>query len=402
MRRIKILGVAAMMALALTAALGVTSASADKFTVSVEPGAWRGERSGTVHRLYFGETYECTGVHFNSEETKTKSSEKIAAVYSELTSCLFRGIHSVNWVMNGCGFIFHAGGGVGTLDIAGCTKPMKVEQGGCSIEIDNQRGLGPVTYKNSEPLKTITATAALTGITYTRKGCSSWPNGTFSDGTYNGAWTIEGTTTNWIPASTWIESSPVPPIGGFYFEKAPATVKSEYNAGGKLLWISENGGNALTCNKFNLAGSSSTTATGTLSLVPSYKECNIASKAVPDSNISAGSCSYVLNAAGGFEIGGTGCASNPMSFTSSTGCVVTVGPQSFSEGLTFRSEGVGKLQTLSIPKGVEESASFPKLTYTATGASCGKPGTFSTAKLNIRAKLVATDSLGAAQGIWRE
>lgn len=402
MKRIKTLGIAAVMALALTAALGVTSASADKFNVSVEPNRWRGSISGTVQRFNFGEVYECAESNFTTDETKTKSFEKVAVYPTQITRCLFRGIHSLSWVINGCMFVFHAGGGSGTMDIANCTKPMWVESGGCRIELDNQRGLGPVTYKNSSPLATITATAAITNITYTRTGCSSWPNGTFSNGTLFGAWTIEGLTGSWIPASTWIESSPVPPIGGFYFEKAPATVKSEYNAGGKLLWISENGGNGLTCNKFNLSGSSSSTATGTLSLVPSYNECNIASKAVPDSNISAGSCSYVLNAAGGFEIGGTGCASNPMSFTSSTGCVVTIGPQSFSEGLTFRSEGVGKLQTLSIPKGVEESASFSKLTYTATGESCGKPGTFSTAKLNIRAKLVATDSLGAAQGIWRE
>jgi hypothetical protein len=401
-RRIQTLGIAAMMALALTAMLGVASASADKFNVSVEPNKWSGTLSGGEHKLNFGETYECSTASFIGGEIKTKSFEK-AAVSPELGSCRFRGVLFVNWKINGCKFLFHAGGGgVGTIDITSCEKPMTVEASGCRIEIDNQRGLGPVTYKNSAKLETITATAALTGITYTRNGCSSWANGTFSDGTYSGAWTIKGSTTSGIPASTWDESAAVPPISAFAFEQAPATVKSEYVSGGpRFPLMTENGGNEVYCKRFGLSGNSSSALTGTLSLVPSFKECTVGLGVVPDSNISAGSCSYILHANGAFDIGGEGCASNPISFTSSTGCVVTVGPQSFAEGLTFKSEGVGKLQTLSIPSG-EGSAKITGVTYTATGASCAKPGTFSTSKLSLRGTLAATNSLGAAQGIWRE
>jgi hypothetical protein len=397
-RTVKTLGIATAMALCLIAFVGAASASADNFKVSYEPGKWNGAISGEQHRLHLGEDYECTSVSF-SGETKTKSFEKLA-VSPELSKCLFRGLSYVNWTMNGCKFLFHAGGGSGTIDITSCTKPMSVEASGCRIEIGNQRGLGPVTYKNSAKLETITASAGLSGITYTRSGfCSSWPAGTFSDGTYSGSWTISHSTTTGIPGSTWIESAAPAPISAFAFEEAPATVKSELVAAG-WLWISGNG-NALTCNRFNLSGSSASALTGTLSFVPVYKECKIASKPVPDSNISAGSCSYIMHADGGFDIGGEGCASNPMTFTSSTGCVVTVGPQSFSEGLTFKSEGAGKLQTLSVPKGSEESAVFT-ITSTATGAGCPIPGIFTGTKLNLRGKLAATNSGGAAQGIWRE
>lgn len=404
MRRVKTLGIAAMMALALTAMLGVASASADKFNVSVEPNKWSGSISGGEHKLNFGETYECSTASFTGGEIKTKSFEK-AAVSPELASCRFRGVLFVNWKTNGCKFLFHAGGGgIGTIDITSCEKPMTVEASGCKIEIDNQRGLGPVTYKNDAKLETITASAALKGITYTRSGsCTSWSNGTFSDGTYTGAWTIKGSTTSGISASTWDESAAVPPISAFAFEQAPATVNS---GNVELGVLSENGGNAVSCKKFSLSGSSSSALTGTLSLVPSFKECTMGTtggpKAIPDSNISVGSCSYVPNANGGFAIGGEGCASNPMSFTNSLGCVVTVGPQSYAGGLTFRSEGVGKSQTLSVPSGTGEVATFTGVTYTATGASCAKPGTYSTAKLTLAAKLTATTSLGAAQGIWRE
>jgi hypothetical protein len=397
-RIIKTLGIATAMALCLIAFVGAASASADKFNVSVEPGKWTGAISGEQHRLNFGEIYECTSVSFSSDETKTKSFEKLA-VSPELSKCLFRGISNVNWTMNGCKFLFHAGGGSGTIDITSCTKPMSVEASGCRIEIGNQRGLGPVTYKNSAAPKTITATAALKGITYTRSGwCTSWPNGTFSDGTYSGSWTISGSSTTGIPAETWIESAAVPPISGFAFEEAPATVKSENTVSGVLY---ENGGNAVICKKFNFSGSSSSANTGTLSLVPSFKECTMGTtsgpKAIPDSNLSAGSCSYVPHANGGFDIGGEGCAANPMTFTNTLGCVVTVGPQSYAGGLTFKSEGVGKLQTLSV-----EPVTFKNVTYTATGAGCAKPGTFSTAKMDVQAKLTATNSGGAAQGIWRE
>lgn len=396
------MGVAAMMALALTAMLGVASASADKFNVSVEPNKWSGSISGEEHRLNFGETYECSTASFTGGEIKTKSFEK-AAVSPELGSCRFRGVLFVNWQTNGCKFLFHAGGGgFGTIDITSCEKPMSVEKSGCKIEIDNQRGLGPVTYENSAKLETITAKAALTGITYTRSGsCTSWTNGTFSNGTYSGAWTIKGSTTSGIPASTWDESAAVPPIGAFAFEQAPATVKSESVSGARFPLMTENGNNGVLCKRFGLSGSSSSALTGTLSLVPSFKECVVGNTVVPDSNISVGSCSYILHANGAFDIGGEGCASNPISFTDAVGCVVTVGPQSFAAGLTFKSEGVGKLQTLSIPSSGEGSASFTGVTYTA-GTSCPKPGTYSTSKLLVRGKLLATTSLGAAQGIWRE
>jgi hypothetical protein len=396
-RTVKTLGIATAMALCLIAFVGAASASADNFKVSYEPGKWNGAISGEQHRLHLGEDYECTSVSF-SGETKTKSFEKLA-VSPELSKCLFRGISYVNWTMNGCKFLFHAGGGSGTIDIASCTKPMSVEAQGCRIEIDNQRGLGPVTYKNSAKLETITATAALTGITYTRSGsCTSWPAGTFSNGTYSGSWTISHSTTTGTPGSTWIESAAPAPISAFAFEEAPATVKSENVA---LSVINENGGNAVSCSKFSLSGSSSSAVTGTLSLVPAFKECTMGTtagpKAIPDSNLNAGSCSYVLHANGGFDIGGEGCAANPMTFTNTLGCVVTVGPQSYAGGLVFKSQGVGKLQTLSV-----EPVNFTNVTYTATGASCAKPGTFSTAKMGVQAKLTATNSGGAAQGIWRE
>ena len=231
MRTIKTLGIATAMALCLIAFVGAASASADKFNVSVEPGKWTGAISGEQHRLHLGEDYECTSVSFTSDETKTKSFEKLA-VSPELSKCLFRGLSYVNWTMNGCKFLFHAGAGSGTIDITSCTKPMSVEASGCRIEIGNQRGLGPVTYKNSAKLETITATAAVSNLTYTRSGfCTSWPAGTYSNGTYSGSWTIKGSTTGGASASTWIESAAVPPISGFAFEEAPATVKSERVAG---------------------------------------------------------------------------------------------------------------------------------------------------------------------------
>ena len=393
MRIIKALGGATAMALCLIAFVGVASASADVFKVSIEPGKWNGVRSGEQQRLNFGETYECTNASFTGE-TKTKSFEK-QTVSPELGKCLFRGVSYVNWTMNGCKYVFHAGGGSGTMDIAGCEKPMTVEASGCRIEIGNQGGLGPVTYKNSAKLgETITASAGLSGITYTRSGCASWPNGTFSNGTYSGSWTISDSTTTGIPGETWIESAAVPPISHFSLEEAPATLAA--SSIGVAQRITSTPGMETSCESFTLNGTATGTSSETLTLFPTYKHCTIGGKAVADNYIGS-SCNFVIHANGKFDIAGTeDCTNGKLSMTGD-GCSVQFPPQTGLSGVTYSRQGWGKQRTITL------GGTVTGLKYTTGGPFCSKgQGTFNDGTISLSGTLKATNSGGVTQGISME
>jgi hypothetical protein len=108
--------------------------------------------------------------------------------------------------MNGCQYRFNAGTTVasapnghttGTVDIVNCTnvdKSITVNAPGCIVHIQEQNGLGPVTYKTAKngSFEDVTVEAAVTNIKYTHTGflCS---NGSATNGKYTGNATITGT-----------------------------------------------------------------------------------------------------------------------------------------------------------------------------------------------------------------
>jgi hypothetical protein len=409
-KSIRTLGIAAVMALALTAFAGAGSASAA--SVFENPGAgaadtttWNGERVGTNHKLVLGpdiysaDIFSCSTVPISGQIMGQKASE--LAVTTTLGGCTWnQGGLGAAWTMNGCKYRLRPGAGtenqtVGTLDIVGCEKPMTFNSYGCKIEIGNQSGLGTVTYKSVEIEKTWTveAIASLSGITYTRygPGVCVGSGGTFSNGTYTGSWTVTGNRAGKVPVKVFGTAAPAPTK--FAAEEAPVTIAG-VRTGTNTKQFSPLNGYGVSCKGYTLSGTSASVTSGAITLTPAYKECTVAGEAVPDSYVSTGGCSYVFHANGEFDIAGATCASKPITITGA-GCIVTIGPQSGLSGFTYVNEGSGKLRTVSMSGMTPEGS----LTSTYTGPSCFQPGTFKYGRVFSNAKLTATTSLGGMQGL---
>jgi hypothetical protein len=401
-KRIKTMGIAVVMALALTAFAGAGTASADKFKVAVEPATWTGSLTGANHSLALeGEWFSCKNVAF-SGETVIKTLDQVT-VSPELGGCAHI-TSTVSWTMNGCKFRFRPGPGAalpGSLDIVGCEKPMSNTYFSCVTEIGNQSGLGPVTYKNiATSPATITAVAKIDSLTFTRSGTGcNGPKGTFHTGTYTGEWTLKGSTKpGGVQAAVEVEATGAPSFKRFVAEEAPATLSgSNANVANKMVFnFTENG--AISCESVAFSGTASVVWNEAIAVAPTFHECSVsigggAPTKIPDEYITAGGCSYELNAKGGFAIVGAGCAGSPMTITI-PGCILTVGPQSGFVGPTFKNLGSGKLRTVQ----VVNNPSTGGLTYNASGAGCVKQGTIVGASPKIAHTLSAVNSGGAPQG----
>ncbi len=395
MKRLKILGGAIAMALALTALIGAPAASANWFKSAGEPETWSGSRAGKNHTLNLGgEVFSCENTSFSG--TASSKSVREITTTPELGNCVWVNGTVVGWATNGCKYRFHAGPGSelkGTVDITGCEKPMTMSAAGCTITIPNQSGLGPVTYKNvTGSPKTVTAVAALTSITYTRSGvCGSGSAGTYSNGTYSGEWTVKGLLSG-VPANVEVEATSPAVPSLFAAEEAPVTLSGSNLS--SATYFKAIGGNLTSCKNYSLSGSSASASASTITLTPTFKECTVGGEAVADGNVSAGGCSYVFHANGVFDIAGATCASNPMKVVGA-GCTSTIGPQSgIASEFTYTNQGSGKLRTVAIG-----GSSGAKITYTSVGSSCASEGTLSTGRILSSVTLSATNSGGAQQGL---
>jgi hypothetical protein len=391
-KSIKTLGIAAAAALALIAFVGAASASAATYFKSqTEPEIWSGSLSGKPHTLVLNDGLSCSRVFFSGEATSQMSED--LTVTPELGECNFRNT-ARNWQMHGCKYRFHTNA---TMDIVGCVTPMEllVPESGCSIKIGNQSGLGTVHYANVGAGSSVTMSAHLTNMEYTRSAPCGY-GGTFKDGTYTGEWTVKGSTLGGAPASVEVASTPPPPpppFTQFAAEEAPVTIGG--TGSGKR--ASAIAGNVLQCKSYVLSGTSTSVTSESLTLTPTYKECTVGGEAEPNSSVTSGGCSYVFHANGKFDIAGANCGSEPITIAR-VGCVVTIGPQSgIYTGFTFTNEGSGTLRSVSIAGATTES-----VTYTATGPNCLVVGTNSTGRIFGAAILTAAKASGGPQGLWIE
>jgi hypothetical protein len=387
MKRLKTFGVAAAMALVLTA-LGAGSASAALFHSASAETTWKGEQTNEHVLSLGGESIRCTEVPFTGT-TFTKDSTEIT-VSPQLKNCgLVAGMPKVNWAMNGCKFRLH---GSGSMDIVGCEKPMTFTVPACVIEIGNQTniqsvGFGTVTEGE---LTALSAGAGLSGFTYTRKssgGCSSSLNGTFSDGVYTGQWRVKG----YAPGGAQTSVSAVPTE--FAVEEAPATISGKKASVSKIAvfklpaFFNTNVG----CNEHTLAGEMAAKTAESIAVTAAYAKCTISGLGT---SISMGGCSYVLHLSGAFDIVGATCAANPITI-SFIGCVATVGPQSGLSGLTYTNEEPGSFSN------VTQAGEATGVKYTTSGKPCeGGTGTFTDGAYRATDTFSATNKGGKAQNFW--
>ncbi len=408
--KLKSFGLAVAMALALTAFVGVSSATASSFRSQIEPTIWKGQPTNNHTFNFpaggdkFTEFKECNN-HFQSGLTASEVKSLTAKHIGDKTEKTEKGASLLRCrvelgvdffaYMSTCEYRFRPGGEalVGTMDLIGCgAEPMHFSYSGCAIKISNQQGLGTVKYENigSGSKSEIIATANLSSITYTTIGADCKAVGTFYDGTYTGTWSISGKNqAETEQVGVWMEKSPLPAPTVFAGEEAPVKISGKGTPWGYILVA--NG--ILYCNSHSLSAESGTVTTGSITLAPTYKECYWEIPSFEKATVSMGGCSYVLYASGLFDIAGAGCGATPMTITT-TSCTITIGPQSGLSGLILANAGSGKLRNVSL------KGSAKKLKFTIAGKGCFNEGTFSSGTFyGAVSSLTASNSLGVPQGL---
>src|SRR4051812_26332145 len=131
MKHIKTIGLAAMVIAALTAFVGVASASAAEFHATGLGVTLSGEQTGeTGHKFTVtGSSITCKSAKFSgiTEGTATKEGEKIISytattqrVHPEYSECTAFGFLGATVDTTGCQYIFHTQ--TGTVDLEECTN----------------------------------------------------------------------------------------------------------------------------------------------------------------------------------------------------------------------------------------------------------------------------------------
>ncbi len=217
MKKTRSLGQLAIMALALTAFLGISSASASTFKAEQLPVVPRGENTEALTLYTAAGVLECGEWLLNGNEQEAGESLTMAAPPSH-PACSLNGLE-VAVSTDGCEFRFKAGSEVeiapeyfesqGTMDIVGCKSEtgMGVNADGlCTITIPPQTGIGPVHYENAGEgrWRSVMATLAATNVEANLEGF--WCGfGRETNGGYLGAWRVKGTDGSGNPQGLWRE-----------------------------------------------------------------------------------------------------------------------------------------------------------------------------------------------------
>ncbi len=241
MKRVKTLGLATALALALTAATA-GSASAAGIVADASPAMIEGKPSQLILMGEFGESACSAG----SPLSKTISTpvEALVTTAGNAKSCEKAGneLHT-----NGCGITLHPGAekspGVfsGTFDIGpvGC-GPMTVAFGlyvSCNVQIGAQTGL-PATFENIGSGSTADVRVkaeAVNTLKYTTVSGNCRSLGTFNGGTYTTTWLLEATSVTGASTGLHVDGKYQKGIyttaGGFTADAYPAPFAGNQNAG---------------------------------------------------------------------------------------------------------------------------------------------------------------------------
>jgi len=194
-KRIRTLGIAAVMAMALTCSLGAGSASASTPVNAFQAGAYpvsaTGNGSGTAQ--FAGWTMSCAEAPAQAE--LSAASQSLDAGLEGPITC---SSGTIDW--NGCDFILHPGAETeagrfgGSFDIgpAGC-GPIVVKYPwaqNCTATIPAQNGLA-ASYENIANGDVKVSTTA-TNIEHTRSAGPCGSAQTFKNGSFQGSWNLAG------------------------------------------------------------------------------------------------------------------------------------------------------------------------------------------------------------------
>jgi hypothetical protein len=192
-RNAKVLGLAIVAALALTAVMA-SAASATNFTAASYPVKISGTQSESHKFTVGGGTVTCTTATFSGEATAASETLTMVPTYSNCTAFGFVGAKVTGFSSTGCDYTFYSGGNV-DLDCA--SGHVTIDAGDCTVTLEpgKNQSLHENVYTNNTPTSgKVTVHSNVTGIhaTVIDDGFCVITPGTYTNATYTGTTVVEG------------------------------------------------------------------------------------------------------------------------------------------------------------------------------------------------------------------
>jgi hypothetical protein len=210
LRNLKVLGLAAIAALALGAVGTSTASAAPQFHFESEHTIVTGQQS-TLNALAFDVgTVKCGIVQFGG--TSTVFTTTTMTLNPTFHNCLLDEEEEATFTINGCAFVFHVGANeehlTGTMSIE-CPDGERIEIDApeCTITVPPQGNLGSVTFTNegAEMTRGVVLDLSLAGLDYVEHGAACVNETvTTNNGTYTGKVTTTGENTMGAHRGLWV------------------------------------------------------------------------------------------------------------------------------------------------------------------------------------------------------
>jgi hypothetical protein len=194
-RNAKILGLAVVAVLAMTAVMASTAGAA-QFTASSYPVTLKGSQTESHKFSVGGGTVTCTEATFTGTGTAASNTQTVNATYHNCTAFGFINSTVTGFApTGGCDYLFYAGG---TTDLDCTSGDVKIDASLCSVTLESgkNQNLGSNTYTNDTPIVgDVTVDSNVTGIHAVVTSSFGCPiaGGTYTTASYTGKTRMEGT-----------------------------------------------------------------------------------------------------------------------------------------------------------------------------------------------------------------
>jgi hypothetical protein len=214
LRNLRVLGLTAITALALSAVGTSTASAAPQFHFESEHTIITGTQTTGLEWAFDTGTVKCGIANFGG--TSPFATTTTITLKPVFENCLIKEGEEeaveATITLNGCAFLFHLGANTehftGTMGIECPDFPIEIHAPECTITIPQQGNLGTVTYTNegAETTRSVVFDVGLAGIHYVEHGagCANETQ-TTNNGTLNGKITVTGENTMGAHRGIWVE-----------------------------------------------------------------------------------------------------------------------------------------------------------------------------------------------------
>jgi len=368
-KRIRKLGLAALAALALTAMVGVSSASASGFVASKYPATIEGGATSNTFISVASSTFSCSGFSEKLGLAEAISGPVDTLYHSGKNGpCTAEGpIASKSTIEpNGCGAILQtgaetaAGKFAATVDIGpypGASKcgPVRINGSYCDVLIPEQKGIAAtlVNQGNGEAADSVVAGVSGAFIKVLLEGCFGWETEQYAS--FSSSWELRSYNVLSEKIDLHVDQTGAYfGKGGFEAEEYPVAFLGRQDAASPHLFNFS--GRTVKCSSIAFNEGHASGSSTSMALEAAYGGCRAAVLNVDlPASIDMNSCGYVLNSAGTLDVACTseGDGIEVSAYNSESDqklgipyCVWKVAPQKGIGSVSYGTAGEGSARAI--------------------------------------------------------